>query len=152
MKIAVCHLFERPDCFPIVASWIHHEWWTQKPGHSARTMETRLRQAKDPDRIPLSLLALVNNVPAGTINLVENDAETRPHLSPWLAALYVQPRFRKQGVGSALVTALVKEARRLNIAAMYLGTDIPAYYARFGATVHERVKDSFVYMKLRTRP
>ncbi len=148
MSIEICHLFERPECYPAVATWIHNEWWTDKPGHTPETMEARLRQARTADRIPLSLLALVDGVPAGTINLVENDAETRPHLYPWLAALLVKPRFRGRGVGSALVNRLILEARRLGVTEMYLGTDIPEYYVRFGAVIHERMKPPFVYMKL----
>jgi predicted N-acetyltransferase YhbS len=125
MKIKIVHLHQYPECFPVVAQWIHEEWWSSKPGHSAETMEPRLRQASNPQQIPLSLLAMENNEPVGTVNLAENDDEHRPYLYPWLATLLVLPGYRGQGIGSELVRTLLGESRRLKIKQMYLGTGKP---------------------------
>lgn len=86
-RIEVIQLFEKPAHLLTVAGWIHQEWWTTKPGHSPETTAERLREASSLDRIPLSLLALVDGKPAGIVNLIENDDDIRPHLTPWLAAL-----------------------------------------------------------------
>jgi predicted N-acetyltransferase YhbS len=148
MKIEIAHLYDYPKYFRIVAQWIHEEWWLSKPGHSVDTMEARLRQASNPQEIPLSLVALANARPVGTVNLVENDDESRPHLFPWLAALLVLPQYRGRGIGSKLVCALLEEARRLKIKQMYLGTDAPGFYMRFGAAIHEQVVDDYCIMRL----
>jgi len=146
MEIRIAHLYEHPAYFGVVAKWIHEEWWTGKPGHSVQTMETRLRQASNPDRIPISLVALANDGPVGTVNLVENDDENRRHLFPWLAALLVLPQYRGQGIGSTLVRSLLTEAARLKVKRMYLGADAPEFYLRFGAEIHEQVTDEFCIM------
>jgi predicted N-acetyltransferase YhbS len=146
MNLRIEHLHDHPEQFPTVAHWIHREFWVGREGHSPERMEARLRTAADPDRIPLSLLALVDGVPAGTVNLVENDDEERPQLTPWLAALLVVPEHREKGVGSQLVRELVKHGRRLGVPRMYLGTDIPAFYERLEARVHEQVTDAFCVM------
>ncbi len=146
MDVQIAHLKDHPEHFPTVARWIHEEFWTGREGHSPERMEARLRTASDPDRIPLSLLALVDGEPAGTVNLVENDDEEREHLTPWLAALLVIPERRGQGIGSRLVRELGAHARRLGVERMYLGTDIPAYYERLGARVHEQVTEAFCVM------
>jgi predicted N-acetyltransferase YhbS len=104
-------------------------------------MAARLATASDPDTIPLSLLALCDDTPIGTVNLVENDNDERPDLSPWLAALLVLPEHRGQGVGSQLVRSVIAEAARLGIRQVFLGTDIPQDYARLGATMHEEGAD-----------
>ena len=148
MKIAISHLFEKPDYFPFVAEKIHNEWWSDKPGHSPMTMETRLRTANDPNQIPLSLLAMVDNAPAGTINLVENDNEARPDLYPWLAALLVFPEFRALGIGSILVRSLITHGQRLKLNEMYLGTDIPEYYHQFGAKNYDQLESGLFIMKI----
>ena len=142
------HLFNHPEHIPLVATWIYDEFWAGKPGSSVETFVALLRDARDPDRIPLSLLALADGRPAGTVNLIHSDSPSRPHLHPWLAALFVVPELRSQGIGQALVRALLAEARRLRVPELFLGTDIPGYYGRFGATVAERVNDTLVVMRI----
>ncbi len=142
------HLFHHPEHVPLVAAWIYDEFWAGKPGSSVETFVALLRDARDPDRIPLSLLALADGRPAGTVNLIHSDSPSRPHLHPWLAALFVVPELRSQGIGQALVRALLAEARRLRVPELFLGTDIPGYYVRFGATVAERVDDTLVVMRI----
>lgn len=147
----IVHLFERPEHLDEVARWIHEEWWADKPGHSVGTMAARLREAGDPDAIPLSLLALDGDRPVGTVNLVENDNDERPELTPWLAALLVTPAARGRGVGSALVRALAGEAARLGVGRLYLGTDIPEYYLRLGAETFEEYPDGYRIMTMDCR-
>jgi predicted N-acetyltransferase YhbS len=149
-RVTICHLHEHPEHLGTVARWIHDEWWTERPGHTVETMEARLGEAADPDRIPLSLVALREGVPIGTVNLVDNDNEERPQLTPWLAALLVEPRHRGCGVGARLVGALAAEAARLGIARLYLGTDIPRFYERLGARIHETFADAYCIMSLET--
>ena len=81
---------------------------------------------------------------------MENDAEDRPNLYPWLAAMLVQSKYRGHGIGTKLVNSIISHARRLDISEIYLGTDIPEFYARLGATDHECFADNFRYMKLIT--
>ncbi len=148
MDIRVDHLLNHPRHLPLVAGWIYREFWAGRPGYSVEVFEARLRGAHDPDRIPLSLLALANGTPAGTVNLVENDNPLRPDLRPWLAALVVLPEHRRQGIGSRLVRELAAHARRLGEAELFLGTDIPHFYARLGAVEHDRLREDLWIMRL----
>ena len=150
MNIRVVHLFEHPECLGAVARWIHEEWWADKPGHTVETMEARLGEAIHPDAIPLSLVALDMGRPVGTVNLVANDNEERPDLTPWLAALLVLPEHRDHGVGSELVRALAGNAGRLGVPKMYLGTDIPQFYSKLGAETHEVFSNEYCIMSITT--
>jgi len=127
------HLFSHPHFLPTVADAIYHAFWRERTGFSAATFENLLRQAADPDRIPLCLVALGGDQVLGTVNLIANDDEARPHLAPWLAALIVAPAFRGRGVGTALVQRVLSEAARLDYKTVYLGTDAPAFYQKLGA-------------------
>lgn len=146
MALTVTHLFEVAEHRPQVAAWIHDAFWRDRPetGRTVADLEDALSEACDQDAIPLSLLAMVGGQPAGTVNLVEDDDSKRPHLRPWLAALYVAPEFRQIGIASALIAALCDHARRLGVAELYLGTDIPDFYRQFGAEVVEREGGHFV--------
>ena len=150
MNIEIRHLCDCPEHIGTVARWIHEEWWSDKPGHTVETMASRLGEASDRNAVPLSLVALLDDNPVGTVNLVANDNEERPALAPWLAALLVVPEHRGQGVGSNLVRALLKEAARLGVRQLYLGADIPDYYAKLGAEMHEEVSDDYCIMVIKT--
>jgi predicted N-acetyltransferase YhbS len=145
---AIEHLCAHPQHISLVAGWIYEEFWAGRPGYDVGVFERRLREARDPGRIPLSLLALVDGQPVGTVNLVECDSERRPDLRPWLAALVVARGQRGSGIGGALVRALVGEARRLGLTELFLGTDIPAFYERLGGRVVERFDDGTCIMRI----
>jgi GNAT superfamily N-acetyltransferase len=149
--IHIAHLFEHPQYVDQVAIWIHAEFWADKQVHTPESLGGLLRLAVAADAIPLSRLAMVDGVPVGTVNLIENDDENRRHLRPWLAALYVVPERRRQGVGSALVRDLRQCAAMLGIRTLYLGTDNPGFYGHLGAMIHEQVTGKFAIMQLATR-
>jgi len=150
MTFEIQHLFERPQYLHEVARLIHEEWWSDKPGYSVSTMAARLELAKGRDSIPLSLVAVRDDKPIGTVNLVENDNEERQDLTPWLAALLVVPEARGNGVGTALVRSLVKDAANLGIPTLYLGTDMPEYYAKLGANLFAEYADGYRIMAMDT--
>ena len=68
MTQTICHLFEAPGNRPVVAGWIYETFWFGQDGYTPEYFEHRLTEAKDPDNIPLSLLALEDGKPAGTGN------------------------------------------------------------------------------------
>ena len=150
INVEIRHLCDCPEHLGSVARWIHEEWWSDKPGHTVETMASRLGEASDQNAVPLSLVALLAGNPVGTVNLVANDNEERPDLAPWLAALLVVPEHRGQGVGSNLVRALLKEAARLRVRQLYLGTDIPDYYAKLGAAMYEEGSGDYCIMVIKT--
>lgn len=150
MRVRIDHLFEHSQHLRLVATWIYEEFWRGRAGYSVEGFEALLRQAGDPDRIPLSLLAILDGEPAGTVNLIESDSPRHPHLHPWLAAPSVGPAHRRQGVGGALCRALVSDARRLGFTEVFLGTDVPGFYAALGAELHEQVADTLSIMRFRT--
>ena len=144
----ITDLFTHPQYVPLVAGWIHAEFWADKDVFTPTALADLLRLATLSDAIPLSLLAVVDGQPVGTVNLIENDDDRRAHLRPWLAALYVVPDHRRRGIGSALVRSLQRRAGRMGIGELYLGTDNPGFYTRFGAALHEQVVDDFCIMRI----
>ncbi len=69
------------------------------------------------------------------------DLPARPALTPWLAQLFVEPTQRKQGVGAALVRAVLRRAAESGYHRAYLFTSgtLPDYYARLGWQPVERI-------------
>jgi len=134
-----------------IAAWIHGAFWTRS-GKGVDVVEDLLRQADDPDRIPLALLALVDEEPAGTVNLVASDSRARADLIPWLAALFVSPEHRGKGIGEGLVRTLIAEAATLGVTEVFLETDIPEFYARLGAARYEALPEGAWIMRIAIQP
>jgi predicted N-acetyltransferase YhbS len=135
MDLVIEELGARADLIETVAGWIYRSWWTQVPGASAGTLAAMLRAniARPPP--PLTLVACVAQQPVGTVSLLAHDVGTQrwAALSPWLAALYVEPAARRKGVGAALIGSALAAAARFAAGPVYLLTiDTQAYFARLG--------------------
>jgi predicted N-acetyltransferase YhbS len=73
--------------------------------------------------------------------------EEWPDLTPWLAAVYVMPEYRRRGVGAALIQAVVEKAA-LGVETLYLSTvGREEYYASLGWDVIHRSDDKVVMAK-----
>jgi predicted N-acetyltransferase YhbS len=146
--VLITHLFHHPQLIDPVAKMIYDEFWADVvDGMTVDDLVAHLKTATATQQMPLSLIALVDGQLAGTVNLIENDDENRAHLRPWLAAMVVRADLRGQGIGSALVKALLEDTRLMNIPIVYFGTDGPGFYERLGAVKHEHVRDDFAIMK-----
>jgi predicted N-acetyltransferase YhbS len=148
LNMHITHLFHVPQHRAAVAHLIHHEFWTEVPGASVESMANRLALASSADAVPLCLVALNDNgQPVGAVNLVESDDDDHTHWTPWLAGMVVASPQRGQGIGTALVQALLKEARRLIVPHVYLGSDGPGFYTRLGAVEVEQPRAGFWFLR-----
>lgn len=145
--VHLIHLFEQPQHRNAVARLIHEEFWTAVPGASVDGMAERLRQADRADRLPQCRVALHQGQPVGAVNLIDSDDDDHPEWSPWLAGMVVAEAWRGQGIGSALVRALLADARRLGLQRVYFGTDGPGFYTRLGAVHHQQPREGFWFMR-----
>ena len=86
--------------------------------------------------LPIVLVALENDAFIGTASLIADDElpnATEP--GPWVAAVFVAPSHRHQGVGSSLVMELHERAAMVGIAEIFLYTETGAsWYESMGWT------------------
>ena len=137
---------------PFVAGLVYREFWVGvRDGYSEADLVAAFGAATDPARVLLSLVALDGRTPVGCVHLIANDDDTLPELYPWLAALVVVPERRGQGIGSALVQAIAREAAAMGFAQLWFGTDGPGFYERLGAVKHLQRGADFWIMKLPLR-
>ena len=131
MSISVKNFLDCPSQLPLIARWIHEEFWSDKPGHSVEGMLERISHGQR-TTLPIGLVAFDGESPCGTVSLIDSDVEERQDLSPWLAALYVVPEKRNKGIGRHLIAACIEASRQCGFKSLYLHTSIPSYYEALG--------------------
>jgi predicted N-acetyltransferase YhbS len=144
--LRIAHLCDVPQHRGSVARLIHDEFWRAVPGASVEGMAARLAAATTAEAVPLCLVALRDDSVVGAVNLVDSDDDDQPHWTPWLAGMVVAAPCRGQGIGTALVLALLQQARRLGVPRVYFGTDGPGFYTRLGAQVVAQPRADFWFM------
>jgi GNAT superfamily N-acetyltransferase len=130
--VQIDYYANRQHFLPVLAGWHHDEWGRFSPGS---TLEARIARYRTygVGRIPCGFVAFDGDTPTGSANLVRHDLETRMDLSPWLAAVYVVPAYRRRGIATALCARVVAEAAALEVDTLYLFTpDRESFYAKRG--------------------
>ena len=135
MKIA--YLQDHPEYVRTIAEWLYSEFFHLNPSSVEQRMEVLCESGGN--QIPTTVVALEESEILGTASLIESDMSNRPNLFPWLARVYVDPQYRRQGVGASLVRWIVQEADQQGHRKLYLyTTDREKFYSDLGWSVLER--------------
>ena len=139
MQFEIRCLPEDEEVMRTVACWIFDEWSEDINSSSPEDLMPGLRQRIHCASIPFTIVAFHGSRPVGTASLFFQDMDTHKHLSPWLAAVYVEPEFRHREIGRSLCADVVARARSLSVAALYLFTpDRIDFYRRMNWRPIER--------------
>jgi GNAT superfamily N-acetyltransferase len=91
--------------------------------------------------MPVVLVAHERDGPVGTIALRAWFADEPMPETPWVRQLYVFPRHRGRGVGSALIHAIEQRAAALGFARLYVATTrIEPFLTSRGWEVFRRIE------------
>lgn len=106
---SISDLRDRPEFAETVADRIWNAWW-RADGHELDFIQGLVNENFASTCLPMALVAHDGGTFFGTAHLIENDLESRPQYSPWVAALWVDEVARKMGVGTALALATAQAA------------------------------------------
>jgi N-acetylglutamate synthase-like GNAT family acetyltransferase len=119
MSFTISDLRQRPEFFDTVADRIWQAWW-KADGHPLDRVSGRLRENLNVEPIPLALVAHEGATFLGTASVIASDLAERPQLTPWVAAVWVEPQARRRGIGAALVNRATQDCFALGMDRAYL--------------------------------
>ena len=108
MKFEVSNLQNLSELKSIVADRIWNAWW-RSHGHLFQVVMDFFDDLPETRGIPFGLVAHDGGKYVGSVLGLASDLDERPELSPWVAALWIEPEFRGQGVAAALAKAALDE-------------------------------------------
>lgn len=125
-------LADKKEFIAELAELHHAEWKHLNPSLALEGRVEAIVEAAGREGIPSIFIAVSGNQLVGSAALVQNDMDTKPDLTPWLAAVYVKEAFRHQGVATELIARCETEAARSNADAWYL-------YTEFASRLYEKL-------------
>ena len=141
LAFTISDLRQQPELFDSVADRIWLAWW-EPNGYPLAYIEERLKENLQDTPIPLALVAHHGSTFLGTASVIACDLDERPHLTPWVAAVWVEESARGHGIGAALVDAAAQACFASGFERAYLcaRARMTGFYERLGWTrIEQRV-------------
>ncbi|HEV7309525.1 GNAT family N-acetyltransferase [Ensifer sp.] len=136
--VTVSDLRDARHFFDDVADRIWRAWW-EPHGFPLSHITGLLEDSLAEDAEPLCLVAHDGDRFIGTASVIASDLEERPALTPWVAAVWVDPPFRGGGIGGKIVLKAAHAALDGGADAVHLCA-LPgkrAFYERLGWRLDE---------------
>ena len=77
-------LKKHPDYAPILALWAYREWYKTRSIPFDLIIKSYKKRINH-EQMPMTWIAIEDDIPAGMVSLKENDLWSRKNLNPWLA-------------------------------------------------------------------
>lgn len=123
-------LADKKEFIAELAELHHSEWKHLNPSLTLEGRTEAISKAAGRKGIPSIFVAVSGSQLVGSAALVQNDMDTKPDLSPWLAAVYVKESFRHHGIATELIARCEDEAVRSNADTWYLYTEFASNFMK----------------------
>jgi GNAT superfamily N-acetyltransferase len=130
--VMISNLREHTEFLDIVAQRCWTAWWMEG-AVSLEEYRGWVAACVASTTVPSCLVAHVGKEFRGAVSLIASDMNKRPQYTPWIAALWVEEGYRRQGTAVALIDSARKEAKRCGYEKAYLcatEANSPYYRAR----------------------
>lgn len=120
--IEIAFLADCLDAIPTLSQWFQAQWPDYYAERTLADIAQDFVAEANRSSIPVRLVAFADGALAGTITLREEATWTLPEYQPGLGGLFVTERFRRRGIGTALVKAGMKVAQEQRYESVFATT------------------------------
>ena len=120
-------LRDRPELLNKASNWFHEKWGVPTEAYLECMVAYLSHQTEYG-----WYLCLKDNEIIGGLGVIENDFHNRPDLKPNVCAVYVEEKYRGQGIAGKLLNLVVESEKSKGISPLYLLTDHEGFYERYG--------------------
>lgn len=153
LNVRIGYLVDHPDALPTLERMFQSEWAAYYgdagPGNALQDLVSYSNRGG----LPVGMVAFLGSEPVGVAALKADSISTHKHLTPWIGGGMVAPRFRRQGIGACLVSAVEDVARNLGYTTVYSGTSTAnSLLLREGWQLMEAVQHDGEWLSIYEKP
>lgn len=127
----------------IMTKWMY-EWWGQQEGYPYEAVYGYMKHSFQTNRLPQTYGMYLGDILIGMYQFTNGDLFVRPDIYPWLANVYIDMPYRKEGYGRYLLSTVRENAiENLHVKELYLFTTHKGLYEKFGWKFAEEI-DTFL--------
>ncbi|KOO67061.1 GNAT family N-acetyltransferase [Xylanibacter rarus] len=120
-------LREHKEYIQEAASWFQSKWDIPKEEYLKSMYESLLKGTT----IPQWYIMLKDNSIIGGLGVIENDFHDRKDLTPNICALYVNEKYRRQGIAGHMLKQVCDDMKSLGVKRLYLVTEHTEFYEKY---------------------
>lgn len=124
----IIKLIDCPQMKLKMSNWFHQKWGIPLEAY----LESMDECLKGNHPFPQWYVALIEDKIIGGLGVIENDFHNRKDLSPNVCAVYVEEKYRNQGIAGKLLDFVCNDLKNKGINTLYLVTDHTSFYERYG--------------------
>lgn len=115
----------------IITTWMYN-WWGKIYNYSFEKVKCFMEHSMQKDRLPQTYGLFLDEKIIGIYQFTYNDLDVRPDIYPWLANVYIDEEYRKQGYGRKLLESVKKTAQTaIDFQEIFLYTEHIGLYEKF---------------------
>ncbi|MDF2964938.1 MAG: acetyltransferase [Rickettsiaceae bacterium] len=136
--LTIDYLANHHEYIELLAKWRFEQWKHLKITNSVDEAIAKLKLYINTDTLPIGIIAFENNVPVGMAAIRKSDG-IREDLEPWFGSIYVEPNYRKKGVGASLVEWRKQIVVNMGYSKAYIlviEQEIIEWYLKLGWKIH----------------
>ena len=130
----------------LITDWMY-QWWGRKEHYSREAVRCCMEHSLQTERLPQTFGMYRDDALIGMYQFTGGDLFVRPDIYPWLANVYVDPRYRKEGFGKILLDSVRGSAAASGLRELFLFTEHRGLYEKFGWEYVEEI-DTYLEPRL----
>ncbi|MCL2838927.1 MAG: GNAT family N-acetyltransferase [Oscillospiraceae bacterium] len=127
--MTVINVRKNPEYKEQAIAYIQSKWGNRRNKKVYEDCISHSIGAKNP--LPVWYLLMDSETIIGCAGLITNDFISRMDLWPWLCAIFVDKKYRGQGLGNLIISQAKKDVVEMGFDKLYLCTDFVGYYEKY---------------------